>query len=405
MLEPISFFFTFATNTKHNLDMKYLESFCMLLMAMAFYASNACAQNFERVTNLDDLKAGDELLLVYEGSNGMNLALGPRNTKDTYRLGKNVKIQNDVISDVGEAHTIRLVGEKGNWSLYDILDGTYLAFDGTNALVSKTNILSDYCKWSIYVEDLNGKNITRIQNKGSQNYYLIKVASYNLTIFGCYTISSNIYSTSIFRKVIPPVENVTLTMGTVGYATLYYGDRALVVPEGVTAHTMRVENDQLVWSKTYTAGATIPQATGVVLKGQQGSYTFKVSQDEGEADAANMLKGTDEAATTTGGDSYFFLSPAPDNAENVGFFWGADNGGAFTNGAHKAYLAVPQGSSAKRTRGYALSSHTTGVDAIAAKQETAASDDTQLLVNLWGQHVSSGYKGIVIKNGKKYILK
>ncbi len=194
-------------------------------------------------------------------------------------------------------------------------------------------------------------------------------------------------------------------MSAVGYATLYYGDRALLVPEGVTAHTLRVENDQLVWSKTYAAGATIPQATGVVLKGQQGSYTFKISQDEGEADAANMLKGTDEAATTTGGDSYFFLSPDSDNTENVGFFWGADNGGAFINGAHKAYLAVPQSASAKRSRGYAFTSQTTGVDALPTLPAPTAPGSSQALVNLWGQQVSSSYKGIVIKNGKKYIMK
>lgn len=372
---------------------------------MSLCASNVCAQNFERVTNLDDLKAGDELLLVWEGSKGENLALGPRNTKDTYRLGKEVIIQNDVISDVGEAHVIRLGGGKDDWSLYDILDGTYLAFDGKDALVSKTYNLSDYCKWKIYVENLNERKTIRIQNKGNQKYYLIKNAYYLNKSFGCHTVYSNVYSTSIFRKVNPPVKDVTLTMGAVGYATLYYGDLALVVPEGVSAHTMRVKNDQLVWSKTYTAGATIPQATGVVLKGQQGSYTFKVSQAEGEADAANMLKGTDEAATTTGGDSYFFLSPDPDNPENVGFFWGADNGGAFTNGAHKAYLAVPEGASAKRVRGYAFTSQTTGVDALPTRFDATAPGGSPTLVNLWGQQVSSSYKGIVIKNGKKYILK
>jgi hypothetical protein len=289
--------------------MKHFSTFWKILLAITFYASNVDAQSFERVTDLTSLKAGDELLLVYEGAKGDTLALGPELPNGRNRLGQKVSISNGVIDNIGAAHTIRLVGEKENWSLYDILDGTYLAFDGTDALVSKTNILSDYCKWRIYVEDSNGKKITRIRNNGNQNYCLVRNASLNFLTFGCYKINSNNFSTSIFRKITPPMADVILTMGAVGYATLYYGDRALVVPEGVSAHTMRVENDQLVWSKTYAAGATIPQATGVVLNGQQGSYTFKISQDEGEADAANMLKGTDEAATTTGGDSYFFLSP------------------------------------------------------------------------------------------------
>ena len=387
--------------------MKHFSTFWKILLAITFYASNVDAQSFERVTDLTSLKAGDELLLVYEGAKGDTLALGPELPNGRNRWGKKVSISNGVIDNIGAAHTIRLVGEKENWSLYDILDRTYLAFDGTNALVSKTNILSDYCKWKFYNEEYNGTKITRVVNKGNDKYKygLVKTAIPNGLYFGCYLISNTIYSTSIFRKVVTPNDPVSLTMSAVGYATLYYGDRALLVPVGVTAHTLRVENDRLVWSKTYAAGATIPQATGVVLKGQQGSYTFKISQDEGEADAANMLKGTDEAATTTGGDSYFFLSPDPDNAENVGFFWGADNGGAFTNGAHKAYLAVPQSASAKRARGYAFTSQTTGVDALPTLPASTAPGSSQALVNLWGQQVSSSYKGIVIKNGKKYIMK
>lgn len=126
--------------------MKHFSTFWKILLAITFYASNVDAQSFERVTDLTSLKAGDELLLVYEGAKGDTLALGPELSNGRNRLGQKVSISNGVIDNIGAAHTIRLVGEKGNWSLYDILDGTYLAFDGTDALVSTTNILSDYCK-------------------------------------------------------------------------------------------------------------------------------------------------------------------------------------------------------------------------------------------------------------------
>ncbi len=383
--------------------MKHFSTFWKILLAITFYARNVDAQSFEKLTDLASLKAGDELLLVYEKSSTENYAMSDSIKGNTGRFRVPVTIKDSKIHDLNGAHIILLGGKKNYWTLYDTVDCTYLSSYKTsnpskNILTSYPNIKQQESEWRIEHDTIKtlgriGYRITSLSNSGSS----ISCVS-NTQLFRCYSNVTG-FNISIFRKV------VSLTMSAVGYATLYYGDRALLVPEGVTAHTLRVENDQLVWSKTYAAGATIPQATGVVLKGQQGSYTFKISQDEGEADAANMLKGTDEAATTTGGDSYFFLSPDSDNTENVGFFWGADNGGAFTNGAHKAYLAVPQSASAKRSRGYAFTSQTTGVDALPTLPAPTAPGSSQALVNLWGQQVSSSYKGIVIKNGKKYIMK
>jgi hypothetical protein len=55
----------------------------------------------------------------------------------------------------------------------------------------------------------------------------------------------------------------------------------------------------------------------------------------------NDLKGTDVAATTTGGTYYYGLSlNLTSNPNSVGFYWMAAGGAAFTNGAHKAYLAL-----------------------------------------------------------------
>ena len=59
----------------------------------------------------------------------------------------------------------------------------------------------------------------------------------------------------------------------------------------------------------------------------------------------NKLRGTDAEELTTGptADTYLFygLSLAQNGLpETVGFYWMAPYGAAFTNGAHKAYLAL-----------------------------------------------------------------
>ena len=55
--------------------MKHFSTFWKILLAITFYASNVDAQSFEKLTDLASLKAGDELLLVYEKSSTENYAM------------------------------------------------------------------------------------------------------------------------------------------------------------------------------------------------------------------------------------------------------------------------------------------------------------------------------------------
>ena len=90
---------------------------------------------------------------------------------------------------------------------------------------------------------------------------------------------------------------------------------------------------------------------------------------------------------------------AKNTAGSVGFYWGAPNGGAFTNGAHKAYLCVKPGVAGAKTC-YRFDGQTTAIDGTRADKPTTADG---AVYNLAGQRVDRSYKGVVIKNGKKYI--
>lgn len=203
-----------------------------------------------------------------------------------------------------------------------------------------------------------------------------------------------------YKKNAVAPTSVSVTIGETGYATLYYSSLALTVPAGVKGYACSLADGSFKMNEAFAEGQTIPAGTGVLLKAETGTYTFKVSSETGNAVADNWLKGSDEEAMTEGGERYYMLSlDANSTAGSVGFYWGAPNGGAFTNGAHKAYLCVKPGVAGAKTC-YRFDGQTTAIDGTRADKPTAADG---AVYNLAGQRVDRSYKGVVIKNGKKYI--
>lgn len=191
-----------------------------------------------------------------------------------------------------------------------------------------------------------------------------------------------------------------ITIGSTGYATLYYSGRAIKIPTGLTAYTMKVENGKIVKSRAYSEGETLPKATAVILRGKPGKYNLDTSTEEGTTDNNNQLKGSDTKANTTGNDGYYFYMLANKDGEGAGFYWGAENGAAFLNGEHKAYLAIPKtdtyGSAAKPCYVFAE-------DAATAIGKTSDNETKPASYTLDGRLCPRGAKGIVISNGRKTI--
>lgn len=197
------------------------------------------------------------------------------------------------------------------------------------------------------------------------------------------------------------VEKVEVVIGQTGYASLYYGKKNLVVPEGVDAYTYFVDNGILKKSHTYKAGDIIPKATAVVLHtNTPRAYQFVVSKEDTTPATNNMLRGTNVEEETTGGDLYYMLSRNAKKENNsVGFYWAKENGAAFMNGAHKAYLALSyEAANGVKSFSFEDAEDATAINCINIDQDNP-------LYNLTGQKVSTIYKGIVIKNGRKYLTK
>ena len=203
-----------------------------------------------------------------------------------------------------------------------------------------------------------------------------------------------------FIDEISIISEDFITIGSTGYATLYYSGRAIKIPTGITAYTMKVENRKIVKSRAYSEGETLPKATAVILRGKPGKYNLDTSTEKGTTDNNNQLKGSDTKANTTGNDGYYFYMLANKDGEGVGFYWGAENGAAFLNGEHKAYLAIPKtdtyGSAAKPCYVFAE-------DAATAIGKTNGNETKPASYTLDGRLCPRGAKGIVISNGRKTI--
>ena len=204
-----------------------------------------------------------------------------------------------------------------------------------------------------------------------------------------------------WTKPVYFTTGIDVSVSAAGYATLYYGDKNLVVPEGVEASAITVEGGSITQAQVYASGDIIPMGTGVLLHASEGDYVFGVTTEEGTVASANMLRGSDEEEETTGGDIYYKLSlNANRDPESVGFYYGAENGAAFINGAHKAYLALPaeQATSAKY-----VWFETTGISSMKAVENN--SKDAYTVTGIRVNKSSDMPKGIYIVGGKKVVVK
>lgn len=190
--------------------------------------------------------------------------------------------------------------------------------------------------------------------------------------------------------------------GTTYWSTFYASNNRLL-PEGVTAYAVKSNNDgraQLV--KVAEGGQVIPGCQGYLLS-TANENGFCLTPSDGEvvaAPVANLLMGSDEAKIFDDASyKYYILGKS---GEDVGFYWQKGTGGTkVNNAAHKAFLRVPASSRAKFLS-FTFGEETTGINGITASD---AEQDGTALYNLAGQRVAKGYKGLVIKNGKKYLVK
>lgn len=195
---------------------------------------------------------------------------------------------------------------------------------------------------------------------------------------------------------------------TEGYATYYNDKLGVTIPEGIDAKCgviTDVNNGALTIDYRYAAGAEIPAGNAVLVKaGKAMQIPLIVSKHTSNVIAENMLKGQATTGDFIADPDYKYYKLAYNNfntKEGLGFYFGAENGGAFTVPAGMAYLAVPRSMAVKC---FLLDGSATGIEGIEAGQTAEA---VKTVYTLDGRKVEAQKlpKGIYIVNGKKVIVK
>ena len=180
--------------------------------------------------------------------------------------------------------------------------------------------------------------------------------------------------------------------------------------DDVIVNTVVVENNSLgslsldkttvtIEGKEVT-GYYVPAKTGVLIYSLDETVTYYVVKNkevEPVPDGCNMLKPASEQMTV----GFKFYKLAYDNyteKTGLGFYWGAENGGAYTVKPGLAYLAVPEVQAAN-VKGFSFDGTQTGINGVEATTAKGA------IYNLNGQRVEKAQRGIYIQNGKKFIVK
>lgn len=196
-----------------------------------------------------------------------------------------------------------------------------------------------------------------------------------------------------------------------GYGTYYTSD-AYTMPEGVKGYTITGnEGTSLVMKEAYAAGDVVPAKTALVVEGAANKYYTLVAEstDLTPADADNKLHGSDEAETTyvDGTDVKYYKLSYNNEGNNLGFYWGSENGAAFTNGAHKAYLALNSETLLSQSRGFSLADLAHGVTT-GINTTVKSATQSNFIYDLNGRRINSlngAAKGVYIMNGQKVLVK
>jgi hypothetical protein len=242
--------------------------------------------------------------------------------------------------------------------------------------------------------------------EGGIGYYALKYRAdngkdYYFTVNGGATNSTTNLTDNKVQCTLEEVTTLPVTITAAGYAS-FYAPVAVEVPSGIEAYYLTNIIGKFA-SMTKIEGGTIPANTGVILTGEngepatEGTYNLAITINDVSINN-NMFKGTIATEYVTG-DAYVLA--IKDN--NVGLYsvtLNKENGNAFQNNSHKAYL--PAGTSTmQNSAGFRFSfGGTTAVEDVEIENERKE------IYDLTRRKLSEITKpGIYIVGGKKILVK
>ncbi len=204
-----------------------------------------------------------------------------------------------------------------------------------------------------------------------------------------------------------------------GYGTYFDSEHDATLPAGMKARIVTAKADgQALTYQTIADGDLYDAATDVVPAGTavmlqvtptDAPQTIGLTLTTPKAAAIsqdNLLHGSDVATTTTGGDLFYKLSYNT-SGQNIGWYWGAQDGGAFTSGAHKAWLALPSSAQHAALRSIGLPEFNEGTTDVLLIPYPAQAEQPDVWYDMFGRKLEEEptVEGIYIHNGQTIMIK
>ena len=350
---------------------------------------------YKKITSSDELVDGGVYLIVCESRDE---AMGVIDDKRC--LGAAITLNGNTytgsVNQSSYPYEVTITKDKsGYYNLYHA-GGMYITSTSTDfAFAAKGDN-----GWSISFDN-SGNAI--ISNKNTVSHFIQRYSSDNYYK----NYQSGQEAIQLYQKVGEmPIAKAT------GYVSTYVADFAYVMPKHITGHTVTLAAEQGIISteKVFRAGDEVPALTPLLIKSDEDyaedskNYHPAVLNKTVEAyKGDNMLeyRRTAQGLTNTMKDESVYYYKLAIKSGNVGFYWGAENGAAFTmTKPSTAYLTVPQSTS---VQGFVLNleeGETTGIATVVTNEDAP-------IYNLQGIRMNGKNlpKGIYIQGGKKFMVK
>lgn len=190
------------------------------------------------------------------------------------------------------------------------------------------------------------------------------------------------------------VKQESLTISPSGYSTYAAYYPVNYAELGLKAYAVKLNAEEKTITLEEIKGV-VPAGVPVLLKGDA-NKVYALDKAEGGSPVSTDLKFSDGTATSTAETAVYGLA----TVDGQDGFYKASKGKTIP--VKCAYLEVEN--SASSAKCFSLGDHSGSTTGITSVKNEAAGNNAPMY-NLAGQLVGKGYKGIVIKNGKKIVLK
>lgn len=396
---------------ENNVTKKYTEpiqiSATTTLKAVS-YATNGTTYEYSPIATATYTEQGDAPIVIWseDWSGFSNNAKPTQGENATYVFGgaKTAVKKGDVENYAGGVTPEIMIANNGSLAItINDLKGA----DNGLMFTFKTN--KDESKFQVLVD-----NATILSNEviGDSKYtrkyiMVLNEGATTLTIKLDNHTGGNVRVDDLELTTYAGVGSFKITEA--GYGT-YYSSKAYIMPKGVKGYTITGnEGTSLVMNEAYAAGDVVPAKTALVVEGAANKYYTLVVASTELTPADNKLHGSDKAETTyvDGTDVKYYKLSYNNEGNNLGFYWGSENGAAFTNGAHKAYLALDSETLLSQSRGFSLADLAHGVTT-GINTTVKSATQSNFIYDLNGRRINSlngAAKGVYIMNGQKVLVK